>query len=92
MELLNIDFMGIELFCGENKEGAGISSEMFKEDKPENKLFNAAVDGLECMILSHFTAGIDVASAAYIQGIKEAYNAIFMNADDLGGGVLQSDF
>jgi hypothetical protein len=40
------------------------------------QLFNAAVDGLESLILAHACAGVDVASPAYIEGIETAVDAI----------------
>ncbi|MEZ9616604.1 hypothetical protein AB4425_17130 [Vibrio sp. 10N.261.51.A1] len=57
--------------------GCAITSSM-KEcpESPENETFNAAVDGLESMILGHFSAGIDVQSDAYLEGIETAYNAL----------------
>lgn len=38
--------------------------------------FNAAIDGLEALILAHASAGIDVASPAYVEGIETAVEAI----------------
>jgi hypothetical protein len=38
--------------------------------------FNAAIDGLESLILAHACAGVDVQAAAYVQGIETAVNAI----------------
>ena len=41
--------------------------------------FNAVVDGLESLILAHACAGVDVESAAYIEGIETAVEAIGNN-------------
>jgi hypothetical protein len=41
--------------------------------------FNAAVDGLEALILAHACAGVDIASPAYIEGIETAVDAIGNN-------------
>ena len=38
--------------------------------------FNAAIDGLEALILAHACAGVDIASPAYIEGIETAVDAI----------------
>lgn len=37
--------------------------------------FNAAIDGIESLILAHYQAGIDVQSPAYIEGIETAVEA-----------------
>lgn len=41
-----------------------------------DRLYNAAIDSLESLILAHACAGIDVASPAYIEGIETAVEAI----------------
>lgn len=57
--------------------GCAITSSMKEDsDNPENDAFNAAVDGLESMILGHFSAGVDVCSEAYLEGIETAYTAL----------------
>jgi hypothetical protein len=38
--------------------------------------FNAAIDGLEALILAHACAGVDITSPAYIEGIETAADAI----------------
>ena len=40
------------------------------------RVHNAAIDGLESLILAHTCAGIDVASPAYVEGIETAVEAI----------------
>ena len=40
------------------------------------RAFNAAIDGLEALILAHACAGVDIASPAYIEGIETAVDAI----------------
>jgi hypothetical protein len=40
------------------------------------RAFNAAVDGVESLILAHACAGVDVEAAAYIEGIETAVIAI----------------
>jgi len=41
--------------------------------------FNAAVDGMESLILAHACAGIDVTAPKYVDGIETAYLAICQN-------------
>ena len=41
-----------------------------------DRLGNAAIDGLESLILAHACAGIDVESPAYVEGIETAVDAI----------------
>jgi hypothetical protein len=83
MKTLEIKSLGIKLNFDENDKGcAAITSDMKDKDAPSNSLFNAAVDGLESLILAHFCAGIDVASTVYIEGLETAYNAIGQNMDE----------
>ena len=39
-------------------------------------LFNAAIDGLEALILAHACGGIDVTTPAYVEGIETAVEAV----------------
>ena len=41
-----------------------------------DRLYNAAIDGLESLILAHACAGINVGSPAYVEGIETAVDAI----------------
>ena len=41
-----------------------------------DRIYNAAIDGLESLILAHACAGIDVESPAYVEGIETAVEAI----------------
>ena len=41
-----------------------------------DRLYNAAIDGLESLILAHACAGVDVESPAYVEGIETAVDAI----------------
>ena len=38
--------------------------------------YNDAIDGVESLILAHACAGLDVSSAAYVEGIQTALDAI----------------
>jgi len=41
-----------------------------------DRIYNAAIDGLESLILAHACAGLDVESPAYVEGIETAVEAI----------------
>ena len=58
--------------------GSGTITSNLKEatDTPAARSFNAAIDGLESLVLAHACAGIDVVSPAYIEGIETAVEAI----------------
>ena len=58
--------------------GAGtIASDLRNPGKnAANRQYNAAVDGLESLILAHACAGVDVESPAYVEGIETAVDAI----------------
>lgn len=47
------------------EEVPGINDEGLKE-------YNAAMDGIESLILGHASAGVDVSSKEYIEGLKSA--------------------
>ena len=57
--------------------GAGtITSDLKTPGKSAgDRLFNAAIDGLESLILAHACAGVDVESPAYVEGIETAIEA-----------------
>ena len=46
-----------------------------------NRQYNAAIDGLESLILAHAFAGVDVESPAYLEGIETAVDAIANHAN-----------
>ena len=73
----------IRLESEDTKERPGcgtIISELKEADADaEGKTFNAAIDGLESLILAHACAGIDVDSPAYVEGIETAVEAISNN-------------
>ena len=41
-----------------------------------NRQYNAAIDGLESLILAHACVGVDVMSPDYVEGIETAVEAI----------------
>lgn len=61
--------------------GASITSTLHEADTDENSLYNAAIDGLESLVLAHYCAGIDVTSSEYIEGVETAAQAIGNNID-----------
>jgi hypothetical protein len=57
--------------------GSGsITSDLRAPRTAANRQFNAAIDGLESLILAHACAGVDVASPAYVEGVETAVEAI----------------
>ena len=41
-----------------------------------DRLYNAAIDGLESLILAHACAGVNIESPAYLEGIETAVDAL----------------
>ena len=58
--------------------GAGtIASDLKAPGKTAaDRQYNAAIDGLESLILAHACAGVDMESPAYVEGIETAVEAI----------------
>jgi CheY-specific phosphatase CheX len=46
------------------------------DSDPEAHLYDAALDGLEALILAHACAGIDITTPAYLEGIETAVEAM----------------
>jgi len=62
---------------GVEEPGSGsIVSDLREPDTATNRQYNAAIDGLEALILAHACAGVDVESPAYLEGIETAVDAI----------------
>jgi hypothetical protein len=62
---------------GEDKSGSGsIASDLHAAGTASNRQFNAAIDGLESLILAHACVGVDVESPAYVEGVETAVEAI----------------
>ena len=60
-----------------DKPGSGsITSDLRAAGTASNRQFNAAIDGLESLILAHACAGVNVESPAYVEGIETAVEAI----------------
>jgi len=71
LPLYNITINGKDL----DRTGAAISSDLKEADTPENADFNAAMDGIESMILAHYCAYVDVQQLGYLEGIATAVEA-----------------
>jgi hypothetical protein len=56
--------------------GGSIVSDLHEPETAANRQYNAAIDGLESLILAHACAGVDVQSPAYVEGIETAVDAI----------------
>jgi hypothetical protein len=56
--------------------GAGTITSQLKEPGAGASLYNAAMDGIEALILAHACAGVDVRSPAYVEGIETAVEAV----------------
>ncbi len=62
---------------GVEEPGSGsIVSDLREPETAANRQYNAAIDGLESLILAHACAGVDVESPAYLEGIETAVDAI----------------
>jgi hypothetical protein len=62
---------------GADKPGSGaIASDLRAGQSAADRHYNAAIDGLEALILAHACAGVDVEAPAYIEGIESAVEAI----------------
>lgn len=80
METVDLAVYGIKItWDGGDRGGASITSDLKDADIPENSAFNAAIDGIESMVLGHFCAGVDVESYCYLEGIEAAVQATANN-------------
>jgi hypothetical protein len=61
-----------------DKPGSGfITSDLKGPGRTFNdRLYNAAIVGLESLILAHACSGVDVESPAYVEGIETAVDAV----------------
>ena len=59
------------------KPGSGsIVSDLHTTETTANRQYNAAIDGLESLILAHACAGVEVESPSYVEGVETAVEAI----------------
>jgi hypothetical protein len=67
---------------GVEEPGSGsIVSDLREPKRAANRQYNAAIDGLEALILAHACAGVDVETPAYIEGVETAVDAIANHAN-----------
>lgn len=64
----------------DEKTGAGRIESNLKTGLPVDRDYDAAIDGVESLILAHACAGIDVTAKKYVRGIETACEAITDNA------------
>jgi len=57
-----------------NEDAGTIESDLHEDS--ESTQYDAAIDGLESLILAHACAGVDVEAQAYVDGVGEALEAI----------------
>ena len=86
MKTINLPVFGIAVtLTGDG--GASIQSDLHESlkdicnqsDYKETELFNASMDGIESMILAHASAGVDIESPAYLEGIETAVGSCSNN-------------
>ena len=56
--------------------GGTLTSNLHEDDSDGHSELGAAIDAIESMVLAHAVAGIDVASAAYLEGIETSVDAV----------------
>jgi hypothetical protein len=75
MRVIKLPCFGIKVTLAQ--KGGAITSDLHEElDEaeitPESENYEAAIDGIESMILAHACAGVDIESPAYVEGIEAA--------------------
>lgn len=81
IETLSLPVFGIVLRRTLNSDGdyvGEIESDLHTEESGGVDVahFNACVDVMQSLVLAHYCAGVDVSSAAYLEGIETAYEAM----------------
>lgn len=80
IKVIELGIEGIVLHLGTDKNGrtgGQIRSELHSTNidptvTDDDVEYNAAIDGIEAMILAHACAGVNVQTVGYIEGIKTA--------------------
>ena len=77
LRTITTDCFGIVVEIND-KGGATITSEMHDWEEPAHdaNIYNAAIDGVEAMILAHAAAGVDIMDPKYLEGIETAVQQI----------------
>jgi hypothetical protein len=84
MKEIKLPCCGIVVMLDEDGKGGTITSDLHDEAPEEgasrevqwNPEYHAAMDALESLVLAHAVAGIDITTAAYLEGIETAEAAI----------------
>jgi hypothetical protein len=76
--VIHLNTFGIEVTL--TGDGGGSITSKLKEGHPQ---YDAAIDGIESMILAHAIAGIDVNSPLYLGGIETAVQGAANQSDDI---------
>ncbi|MCU0703317.1 MAG: hypothetical protein MUF18_04930 [Fimbriiglobus sp.] len=50
-----------------------------EDDDPQTAIYNAAIDGVESLVLAQWAAGVDVTSAAYKESLETTVEALTSN-------------
>ena len=77
MTIFNLQVFGIRVTVDDFGGNGEIVSDLREDDGDE--VYNAAMDGIESMILAHACAGIKICSPAYVEGIETAVQACANN-------------
>ena len=77
MKTIETDCFGITVTL-DGKGGGALTSDMHDTEQTDitARLYNAAVDGLEAMILAQACAGVDITDPKYLDGIETAVQKI----------------
>lgn len=77
LNTVEFGFFGIIIsFYGDDIKGASIETDLHIDPNCSGDyIYNAAMDGIEAMILAQFSAGVDYMCPFYQQGIKDAVQA-----------------
>lgn len=80
--IIHLPCYGIAIRLARSNSAAGPCSGTITSDlkgsarTTAERLYNAAIDGLESLILAHACAGVDLESPAYVEGIETAVEVI----------------
>ena len=78
--IITLPVFNILININKNGSGAIVSVGLRTEhEDTEDELYNAAIDGIESMILAHACAGVDIESPAYLEGIETAVQSVSQN-------------
>ena len=66
-------------FNGAGKGESGSITSNLHEEGDDVELFNAAMDGIESLVLAHAVSGVNVCSEEYVESVKSAVEACANN-------------